>query len=264
MSNVRSRYDISESCLSHMIAILKKANLQSEPYPHFWIDNIFPNDIYDRIIRELPDSSYYTRGGEGSKHYGNRGSLNLLSEWMDQAPEASKELWYGVRMTLGAPELKREIFTNLAAGFAHRFGIEQDAAPDIEAFPRPILYQETGGYSIAPHPDTRRKLATVQFTLTKDESQRNLGTSIYQLSANPKHLLHAPRGFCEVKRYPFTRNSVFAFAVINTPTMKSWHGREALPPDCGERNTLLHLYYAKAVDANPEMIPSSAVSAKAA
>lgn len=264
MPPIRSRHDIRDSCLSHMISRLKATKPRLEPYPHFWTDNILPEDIYDRLLEELPESAQYTHGGVGAKHYGNRASLHLLSEWIDQAPEASRELWYGVRLALGSPDLKQTIFTNLAAGFAHRFGIEEEAAPEIEAYPRPILYQETGGYSIAPHPDTRRKLATVQFALTSEESQIDLGTSIYKLSANPKHLLREPRGFCEVQRHPFARNSVFAFAVVNTLTMRSWHGRKALPAGCGKRNTLLHIYYAKAADANPEMLQQSAASANAA
>jgi len=247
MSLIRSRYDIRDACLAHMISRLKETEPQCDPYPHFWADHILPEDVYDRLLAELPESSQYTRGVENSK-----------------APEASKELWYGVRLALGSPELKRAVFTNLAAGFAHRFGMAEQDAPEIEAYPRPMLFQETGGYSIAPHPDTRRKLATVQFALTNDESQLNLGTSIYKLSAHPKHLLHEPRGFCEVKRHPFARNSVFAFAVVNTLSMRSWHGRAALPEGCGERNTLLHIYYAKAADANPEMLQQSNEPAKVA
>ena len=247
-----------------MISRLKEAKPQLKPYPHFWVDNIFPDDIYARVLNQLPNSALYAHGDVGSKHYGNRADLHLLSEWMDQASEASKELWYGIRLALGSPDLKYAIFTNLAAGLAHRFKIDEQDAAEIEAYPRPMLYQETAGYAIAPHPDTRRKLATVQFALTDNESQLGLGTSIYRLSANPKHLIREPIGFREVKRYPFARNSVFAFAVINTLAMRSWHGREALPEGCGKRNTLLQIYYANAADANPEMIQDLTMPANVA
>ncbi len=264
MKSTPSRYDIRDASLTHMIRRLQETEPQLKPYPHFWTDQILPEDIYDRIISELPDSTCYTHSAQGSKHEGNRAHLHLLSEWMDRAPKASQELWYGIRLTLGSPDLKRAIFTNLAAGFAHRLGIDEKDATDIEAYPRPMLYQETAGYAIAPHPDTRRKLATVQFALTNDESQLRLGTSIYRLSGNPKHFLREPRGFREVQRYPFARNSLFAFSVVNTLSMRSWHGREALPPGCGQRNTLLQIYYASAADANPEMLQESMIPAKVA
>ena len=264
MPNARSRHHIADACLSHMVRRLQKTTPVTLPYPHFWTENIFPEEIFDRLVNELPDTSLYTHGDDQGKHYRNRADLHLLSQTLEQLPDASKELWYGVRSALGAPDLKRAIFDILAAGFAHRFRIDPQDVPEIAAYPRPMLYQEREGYSIAPHPDTRRKLATVQFALAKDASQTDLGTSLYRLSANPKHLLQSPRGFCEVSRYPFDRNSVFAFAVVNTMSMRSWHGREPLPAGCGIRNSLLQIYYADPADANPEVVQEITENLKAA
>ena len=251
-------------CLSHMTHRLQETTPGTVPYPHFWTENILPEEIFDRLVNELPDTSLYTHGGHGAKHFGNRADLHLLSKILDQLPDSGKELWYGVRSALASPDLKRAIFANLAAGFARRFHIDQQDAEEIAAYPRPMLYQEKEGYSIAPHPDTRRKLATVQISLAKDSSKTDLGTSLYRLSANPKHLLRSPRGFCEVNRYPFERNSAFAFAIVNTLTMRSWHGREPLPAGCGIRNSLLQVYYADPADANPELIPEMTGTLKAA
>ncbi len=254
MNDPRTRVEIRDACLLHMVRRLSETKQILKPYPHFWAVGIFPEDVYDRILSELPDDSLYPRGGEGSKHYGNRAEVHLSSEVIEQLPESSKELWYGVRSALSAPELKQAIFAKLSAGLAHRFSIDPEKASEVSAYPRAMLYQETGGYSIAPHPDTRRKLATIQFALTNDPSQSDLGMSLYRLSASPRDLFQSPRGFREVDRHPFVRNSVVAFAVVNTITMRSWHGRSQLRDDCGVRNTLLQIYYADPADANQEML----------
>jgi hypothetical protein len=235
MKTNESRYQIKDRCLRHMVATLRQTKPLLVPYPHFWTENILPEDIYDRILAELPDTSLYLFNTEPGRHYMNRGDMHLLSEKLDQLPDDSRELWYGIRLTLAMPELKQAIFKNRSAGFAHRFGIPAEEASGIEAYPRPMLYRETEGYNIAPHPDTRRKLATVQIALTDDPLQSDLGTSLYRLSAYPIDLLQAPRGFRRVARHPFTRNSMFAFSVVNTITMRSWHGREPLPAGCGIR-----------------------------
>ncbi len=248
------RSEITARCLEHMVERLSETSASHDPFPHFWTQNILPDDIYHRLLEELPPTSLYQAKGEESRHYGNRSDMHLISEKIDQFPEASQELWYGLRGALSSPRLKKAIFAGLAKGIAHRFGISEDAAPGVAAYPRALLYRETEGYRIAPHPDTRRKLATVQFAFTDDPSQSGLGTSMYRLSAHPSDLLSVPRGFKEIGRKPFLSNSVFAFAVVNTLSMRSWHGREPLPPDCGIRNTLLHIYYADVADANPEMV----------
>ena len=250
--NQDSQYNIFKACIEHSISRLGMTKTICDPYPHFWVDEILSSAIYDRLLTELPDSSLYA-DLTTKTDYQNRAICELRSENIDLLSPSSAELWYGIRQFLASEKLKRCIFEKLARGFARRFNIAEEEAANIPAFVRPALYQELKGYSIAPHPDTRRKLATVQFALTDDPGQVDLGTSIYQLSVNPKHLLQTPRGFCEVKRYPFSKNSVFAFSVVNTISMKSWHGRAALPDDGGVRNTLLQVYFAHAKDGNQEI-----------
>jgi hypothetical protein len=259
-----SRTEIGQYCVQHMIRRLNDTEAQLDPYPHYWTEQILPSEIFDRMLTELPELDLYDRSTDGDKHDGNRASMHLLSEKLTNLPEASQDLWFGIRLALSSPELKAAIFQKLSAGFVHRMRIREDEAADIEAFPRPMLFRETEGYSIAPHPDTRRKLATVQIALTDDPAQSNLGTSMYRLSVNPKDLLQTPRGFKEVKKYPFTGHSMFAFSVVNTVTMRSWHGRETLPAGCGIRNTLLQVYYADVKDANPEVLAEMKEMKKAA
>ncbi|MEO8494087.1 MAG: hypothetical protein ABI614_03385 [Planctomycetota bacterium] len=262
-----TRYGIQEACTAHILRSLDATEPRSKPYPHFWSRGFLPEDIYGQMLTSSPDLDQLGGGGYGSTQRNgevSRFALNLVREKMDVMPTDARELWYGVRDAVGSLAVKRAVFAKLAHGLAYRFGIHRDQAVDIEAFPQLTLFRETEGYFIKPHPDTRKKIVTLQIALPADDTQQELGTSMYQLSANPLRLLQEPRGFVEVGRHPFLPNSVFSFSVINTARLRSWHGRTALPPGCGFRNSLLVVYYANPADANAEIVEEQYQRSRAA
>jgi hypothetical protein len=108
-----------------------------------------------------------------------------------------------------------------------------------------VIYCESDGYRIAPQPDTTEKIVTMQFAFPEDESQPEIGTEFYQRSMNPLHLLREPRGFVVAKTMPFLPNRAYAFSVVNTVGLKSWHGRCTIRPVSGLRKSLLHIWYTK-------------------
>ena len=96
--------------------------------------------------------------------------------------------------------------------------------------PRPVLYTDLNGYAIKPHPDTRRKVLTMQIYLPQDESQRELGTAIYKISPMGVFAWKS-YGLVKDKTVPFLPNSGYAFVVIHPAyslLRSSWHGREAI------------------------------------
>src|SRR5262249_17242079 len=110
------------------------------------------------------------------------------------------------------------------------------------------------GYAIKPHPDTRRKVVTMQIALPRDDSQRELGTEFYRRSLNPLTLTRAPHGFVIARTMDFLPNTAYAFSVLNTFRLKSWHGRSMIPVSLGERNSILNIWYENAEDANTDLI----------
>jgi hypothetical protein len=143
-------------------------------------------------------------------------------------------------------------------------------AGDLEGYALPELFREFSCYRIKPHPDTRRKVVTMQISLPRDNSQPEMGTEFYRRSLNPMHLMREPRGFEVVKCTPYVRNSAYAFTVLNKITWKSWHGRSTLPANNVIRNTILNIWYQSQEDANqdvyskPAQQPQTSVHAAAA
>jgi len=252
------RAQIAHASLAHMLSRVETTAFHDDPFPHISIQNFFPEDAYRRILTLMPGDEHYShcdeeknRGYDGAI---NRSRLQLTNEQLERLSPESQALWLGIRDALGSPLLKRAVFNKLAPGLAYRYGIAERTAADVEGYPRPELFREKKGFRIAPHPDTRGKVVTMQIALAADDTQKHLGTGFYRRSFAPSNWLREPRGFEIAKRMPFSPNAAYAFVVLNTLLKRSWHGRETLDGVSGVRNSILHIYYAKSRHANQDIV----------
>ncbi len=252
-----TRREIRNVALAHMVRTINATPAEREPFPHLVAHNIFPADVYREMLTLLPQASMYEafayekHSTEGAS---NRGRFQLTNAKIDGLAGRQRSLWLGVRDALGSPEFKAAVFSKLRSGLAFRFGVSEEQAAKVPGYPLPELFRETSGYSIKPHPDTRKKVVTMQIALPADDAQKHLGTEFYRRSFNPLHLLREPRGFEVAKQPPFLPNVAYAFAVINALTLKSWHGRTTLGGQVGVRNTILNIWYAEAAQANGDIV----------
>ncbi|HZZ27485.1 MAG TPA: hypothetical protein VFE46_05705 [Pirellulales bacterium] len=249
------RQEIKNRTLTHMLRTIRTTPAETNPFPHFIAQGIFPGDVYQEILKLLPDSALYEAFDYDkfmTAGKSNRGRFKLTSASIERLSARQRSLWLAVRDALGAPEFKASVFDRLQPGLTFRFGVKE--ARKLAAYPLPELFRETSGYRIKPHPDTRRKVVTMQIALPADDRQKDLGTEFYRRSLNPLHLLREPRGFEVVKTTPFLPNTCYAFSVINSLKLKSWHGRTLLIGEVGTRNTILNIWYADPADANQDLV----------
>lgn len=234
--------------LAQMLESIRKTQAETEPFSHAFFVDLFPTELYWRMLDSLPDPTLYAPAAE--RHYGTasgsvRGMYALTADAIDRLPAGHRSLWTGVAAALTAPELKQAVFAKLAPDLAYRYTVAESEVPDLAGYSRPTLYRETHGFEIPPHPDTRKKIVTMHLYLPGDLTQRGLGTALY------RRKLGLPIGgwrhrFEPVKQFDFRPNSGYAFVVNNTLRKKSWHGRERLPEGAGVRNTLLNTFYGEA------------------
>jgi hypothetical protein len=249
---------LRRQCLDHLAAIMSQTPMVTNPFPHFVVRGFFPDDVYDDLLSLLPPLSLYEafacekhQNGDGES---NRRRFELSNASLERLDPPRQVFWRTVRSVAGSLELKRLAFEKLAPGLAFRYSIEPGKVARLPGFALPELFHETAGYAIKPHPDTRRKVVTMQIALPRDDSQRELGTEFYRRSLNPLCLTRPPRGFVIVRRMDFLPNTAYAFAVLNTLRLKSSHGRSSIPASLGERNSILNIWYANAEDANIDLI----------
>jgi hypothetical protein len=247
MSLTTQSREIAVHILEHLLERINDIPAIDEPFSHIYLEQVFPEDVYEQVLHHLPDPAVYRAAAE--RHYDSgegeyvRSLFELTLAQMVRLSEEEQELWNGIAAALTAPELKEAMFTKLAKDLTFRYGVPASHVGQLAGFARPTLYRETAGFEIPPHPDTRKKVVTMHLYLPADDSQLDLGTALYRRKrfAWPFGTWH--HRFEKVKQFAFQPNSGYAFVVNNALTKQSWHGREKLPGDAGVRNTLLNTFY---------------------
>ena len=218
--------------LRHLIAVLGEARLETSPFDHVRLSNVFPVSLYPMIIDNLPATGYYGQ----LKHsdavlpsgLSARRKLELRPAQLRHLPDSQRKFWMDIGATLESPELE--------SGFKALFtrALDQRAIRDAKLRPVAMLLRDLGGYKISIHSDTFRKAITTQYYLPVDDSQLHLGTAFH--TKNTREC-----GFSKVKALDFSRNTGYAFPV----TAESWHSVEPMKDSDGERNSLMLTYYVR-------------------
>jgi hypothetical protein len=234
-----------ETALQSATSAILNARLFEKPYPLILFRDFFPSGFYDRLLQRFPNVERFA----GLNGDGTRREYALYDERTDPGSEDARETWGIVRRVLVSPEIETALRTKLDAGFRIRAKGSREGWP-IPMFPRPVLYTDLDGYAIKPHADTRRKVLTMQIYLPSDESQRELGTTVYKISPMGVFAWKS-YGLVKDKTVPFLPNSGYAFVVIHPAyslLRSSWHGREAISvPVERPRLSILNTYYREPV-----------------
>ena len=159
-----------------------------KPYPLIRFRDFFPSGFYARLLQRFPDVDRFA----GLNGDGTRREYALYDERSDPGSEESRELWSIVRRVLASTEVASALREKLDEGFRIRSRRSGEEWP-VPMHPRPVLYTDLNGYAIKPHPDTRRKVLTMQIYLPSDDSQRELGTAIYKISPDGRLRLEVLR-----------------------------------------------------------------------
>lgn len=222
---------------------LGNANINIFPYPHFYLENLFPSDYYLKIQENLPNPEEMLpiEQVRNLKGYKERFALQLHGEQLELLPENKKIFWKQLQHYLvGKTNFANLVFSKFQPFIAERFK-KQD---NLEFNAETLLIQDTTNYALGPHTDASRKVVTLIFYLPSDTSQSHLGTSIY-LPNDPDFRCqggahHKREHFSLMHTNPFLPNTLFAFF----KTDDSFHGVEKVfDPNTRRWLLLFDIYY---------------------
>ena len=219
----------SQGPLAHVIARLRAAEVVAEPYPHYYLENVFPDDFYQALLRHLPEATAYENLFEITTlkldHFRHRDQRSLNDGWTDALPAELRDFWNGFNEWFYGADLAEAVLDSFAEPLRTRFS-EKGAWPSVSVESQ--LIRHRAGYFLGPHSDLNTKLVVLLLYLASDESASQLGTSLYRPKApgfSCPHSAHYPfEDFVKVKTAPYKPNSALAFLRSDV----SFHGVEPL------------------------------------
>lgn len=221
----------------HVTDRLEDADIESDPFPHFYVEDVFPDDFYDELLAHLPGPDGYKRWTEVGKvkedQYSKRSQFYLTNSWVENLESAEmREFWGDVGSWLMGREFRRDVLS-LFDPYRHlRF-------PDAESWPdtwsETLLLRHRANYYIGPHTDMPSRVMNLLFYLPEDEGAEAVGTSVYE-PKDPEFTCegtshHEFEDFNRVKTFPYKPNTVVGFLKTN----RSFHGVEPISEEESEK-----------------------------
>ncbi len=230
---------MNQTVLDHILHRIEQLEIKEDPYPHFYITNIFPADYYEKILKYMPGKVYSesleATGRVSKGSYKERYVLGLEQEELKRLPEEMAIFWQDFKEMLDSKILRECLLNKFSSYVQGRFGWQYnmiDFSSVVE-----LISDETN-YSIGPHTDLPLRVLTMLFYFPKDESQESLGTSVY--TPKDPHFTcegyehYGFEGFNRFYTAPFLPNTVFGFIKSD----RSFHGVEPITVKEVSRNLL--------------------------
>lgn len=205
--------------LGHLAYRICNAEKRYFPFPHIYVENVFPWPFYDELLANLPPEGDYS---QGSANYNGR-----------KFADPSK---IDVFNLLNDPIFFQVACFPFRADIARRFPNGLNPRRDLR------LVRDRQNYAIGPHTDAPWKVLSYLFYLPPDESLIEHGTSIYiprdptfRCPGGPHHKFEP---FQRLFTAPFKPNSLLAFFKSD----HSFHGVEPITIPCQRDVLLWNLY----------------------
>ncbi len=228
---------------AHVFYNIANAPLLNYPFPHFYLESVFPEDYYQALLANLPPlASYVPLAETGTvlpETYKERFALDPQRLQDDDPLMPQAPFWNALLQWMESDDFSRLLLTKFDAAISARFGPGNDLVVQHDT----RLIRDFTNFAIGPHTDSPRKLISLLFYLPRDDRLSHLGTSIYQprvagfTCEGTQH--HDFADFRKVYTAPFRPNSLLAFC----KTDYAFHGVDPIADTDIERNMLLYNVY---------------------
>lgn len=243
--------DSQTNPLTYVIDRLRTSEVLQDPYPHYYLEDVFPFEYYQSLLRHLPDSSVYDNLFAVTSlkldHFRHRDQRDLNEGWTEMLPDDIKGFWVDFNRWFMGPELARTVLRTFAEPLQERFG-DDSSWPEVSVEAQFIRHR--AGYFLGPHSDLYTKLVVVLFYLAPDAGLAHLGTSLYRPKVSgftcPDSRHYPFDDFVKVKTAPYKPNSLLAFMRSD----RSFHGLDPLSEQdlaVGPRDVIQYVLHDKKV-----------------
>ena len=208
--------------LAHLCDRLRGTSIELDPFPHYFLENVFPDAYYQQLLENLPTTDVYDNLYEVTdlklEHFRHRHQRDMDEGWTDRLPSEMRPFWNSFNEWFLGPDLMQVVLQS--------FSRLRPSWPEASVESQFIRHR--AGYFLGPHSDLYTKLVVLLIYLAPDDSNEHLGTSLYRPKdpefrcRDSKH--YRFEEFIRVTTAPYRPNSLLAFMRSDI----SFHGLEPL------------------------------------
>ncbi len=218
---------------------IANAPMRAYPYPHLYVENVFPPAFYASLRSHWPDGRTLRRldelGRVPKNAYPERFVMPLNDSALDGMPEAQRAFWSELSEWLLGMRFLEAMVKKFQVHVDRRF-----AGRPCDFGREALVVRDRTNYAIGPHTDAPHRLLSLLFYCPNDDRRSHLGTSIY-VPKDPAFTCaggpHYPHDwFRRVTTMDYRANTLFAFF----KTDHSFHGVETISDPDVERDLLLY------------------------
>lgn len=198
----------------YIVKRIKDTSLYVGPFSYLVMDGFFTDNVYRKILENMPTEFEPIEKSRGTKGYDKRFTAKPTTEF-----------W-------------KNLYDQLLSGYLRKVILEKFDIEDDPKFKEDlVLIHDLPGYCIPPHTDSTKKIISALIYLPENDDAKVDGTSIYKpkrvgfICKKGQH--HKFEDFENVYTVPFKPNTALIFA----RTDSSFHGVE---PSSHIRNVLLY------------------------
>lgn len=219
---------LSTAIADHMAQTIQNTPVDTNPCQHAMLTGLFPDDVYTRMLQNIPDRDAFRPMSVELFHDENGASTRDLIELPDvgtaRIRKEQQALWWAVGTAIMSHKVKSAVFNALAEDLAPVLHVNQSQVNAPAVFVSTALRYETESYFMPPHFDEAPRIATMLIYLPEDDSLDGLGTSLYDYA--PKWQRPFRAAHREIRRAPFLPNSGIYFSGNERKKRPGWHGFE--------------------------------------
>ncbi len=226
----------------HVIYQVANSPIREYPFPHIYVESVFPWDFYSELRRNWPGGtnlvSLRSTGRVHQDYPPERFVMQLCESEVNKLPGEARQFWTGFAEWLVVKQRFMQILIEkFGSHVQRRFGT---GLGSVGFFAESLVVRDYTNFSLGPHTDAPHRLMSLLFYCPDDDARKHLGTSLYtpvdpDFSCTggrhyPQHL------FRKVATMEYRPNTLFAFL----KTDNSFHGVEPIGDAKVLRDVLLY------------------------
>jgi hypothetical protein len=226
----------------HVIYQVANAPIREYPFPHIYVESVFPQDFYAELRRNWPTGEHLvslsSTGRVDPDYSPERFVMPLCESEVNKLPCPARQFWSGFAEWLVVKQrFMQVLIEKFGSHVERRFGPRLSS---VGFYAESLVVRDHTNFALGPHTDAPHRLMSLLFYCPDDDATKHLGTSLYtpidpEFSCSggrryPQHL------FRKVTTMEYRPNTLFAFLKTDT----SFHGVEPIGDSKVLRDVLLY------------------------